>query len=130
MTTETLKICKKNFSDPDETRDCGHGKLELISLEDTTMGRVTLKPGWKWSQHVRPMAKTDFCDVMHVQYVISGRLKIAMADGTETELGPGDFTVIAPGHDAWVIGNEPFVAIDCSPAMKEFTKESCERHQK
>jgi quercetin dioxygenase-like cupin family protein len=68
------------------------------------------------------MAKTEYCEVPHIQYVISGRLMIAEEDGTEMELVPGDFAVIAPGHDAWVLGNEPFVAIDCSPAMKEYAQ--------
>jgi len=128
MTTETLKIVKKNLGSPDVIRDCGHGTLELASLEDTTLGRVTLKPGWKWSEHIRPMANTEYCEVPHIQYVISGRLMIAMEDGTKMELVPGDFAVIAPGHDAWVLGDEPFVAVDFSPAMKEYAREEHECH--
>jgi quercetin dioxygenase-like cupin family protein len=122
MATETMKIVKKNLGSPDVKRDCGHGKLELVSLEDTTLGRVTLNPGWKWSEHIRPMAKTEYCEASHIQYVISGRLMVVMEDGTKMELVPGDFVIIAPGHDAWVLGNEPFVAIDCSPAMKEYAQ--------
>jgi quercetin dioxygenase-like cupin family protein len=102
--------------------------MALASLEDTTLARVTLKPGWKWSEHIRPMSKTELCEVAHQQYVISGRLMIAMEDGTKMELVPGDFAVIAPGHDAWVLGDEPFVAIDFSPAMKHYARESHEGH--
>jgi quercetin dioxygenase-like cupin family protein len=123
MTTATHKIVKKNFNSPDAERNCGHGKMELVTLEEMTLARVTLKPGWKWSEHIRPMAKTDLCGVSHFQYVISGRLMVIMEDGTKMELGPGDLVSIPPGHDAWVLGNEPFVALDGSPDMKGYAKE-------
>jgi quercetin dioxygenase-like cupin family protein len=129
MLTETLKCAKRNFRSPDAIRDCGHGTLELTTLEDTTLARVTLKPGWKWSEHVRPMVHTDSCPVNHSQYVISGRLKIAMDDGSQMDLEAGDFACIPPGHDAWVVGDEPFVCIDFSPDMKQYVQESGEcRH--
>jgi quercetin dioxygenase-like cupin family protein len=120
MSIETIGICKKNFSSPDVTRDCGHGKMDLLTLEDTTLAKVTLQPGWKWSEHIQPIAKTELCEVHHMQYVVSGQLKVLMDDGTEKDLLPGDFAIIAPGHDAWVVGDEPFVAIDFSPAMKDY----------
>jgi quercetin dioxygenase-like cupin family protein len=125
MTVETMKSMKKNLGSPDVVRDCGHGRMELATVEDTTLAKVTLKPGWKWSEHIQPMAKTELCEVPHQQYVISGRLMIAMEDGTNLELEPGDYAVIAPGHDAWVLGDEPFVAIDFSPAMKSY---ACPEH--
>jgi quercetin dioxygenase-like cupin family protein len=124
MLTETLKLAKTNFRCPDVVRDCGHGKLELVTLEDTTLARVTLQPGWKWSEHIRPMVGTESCLTHHAQYVISGRLKIAMDDGSQMELEPGDFAVISPGHDAWVVGDEPFVCLDFSPDMKQYACES------
>jgi quercetin dioxygenase-like cupin family protein len=130
MTVETMKSAKKNCGSPDVVQDCGHGKMELCCLEDTTLAKVTLNPGWKWSEHVRPMAKTEYCEIPHQQYVISGRLMIAMEDGTQMELGPGDVAVIAPGHDAWVLGDEPFVAIDFSPAMKNYAGESHHCHSR
>jgi mannose-6-phosphate isomerase-like protein (cupin superfamily) len=129
MITEILKLTKKNFSSPDVVRRCGHGKLELATIEDSTLARVTLQPGWKWSESVQPMANTESCLVHHSQYVISGRLKVAMDDGSQTELEPGDFASIPPGHDAWVVGNEPFVCIDFSPDMKQYAQASHEgRH--
>ena len=91
MTTATHKIVKKNFDSPDAVRSCGHGKMQLASLEDTTLARVILNPGWKWSEHIRPMVKTDYCETAHLQYVISGRLMVVMEDGSKMELGPGDF---------------------------------------
>ena len=123
MITETLKFVKKNLDSPDVTRDCGHGRLDLATIEDTSLARVTLQPGWRWSEHIRPMANTESCQVHHSQYVISGRLKVIMDDGSQMELGPGDFACIPPGHDAWVVGKEPFVGIDFSPDMKQYAQE-------
>jgi quercetin dioxygenase-like cupin family protein len=69
-------------------------------------------PGWKWSEHVRPIAKTDSCQAAHTGYFVSGRMKVVMDDGQEMEYGPGDFAIMAPGHDAWIVGDEPCVVID------------------
>jgi quercetin dioxygenase-like cupin family protein len=124
MLTETLKCVKKNLGNPDVTRDCGHGTMDIVTLGETTLTRVTLKPGWKWSEHVRPMANTESCQASHTQYVIGGRLTVAMDDGSTMELKPGDFACIPPGHDAWVAGNEPFVAIDFSPDMKQYAQQN------
>jgi hypothetical protein len=124
MITETLRFAKKNLDLPDVTRDCGHGKLELAILEDTAIARITLQPGWKWSEDIRPMAQTGSCQVEHRQYVISGRLRIAQDDGSQADLEPGDFALIPPGHDAWVIGDEPFVCVDFSPDMRQYAQGS------
>jgi quercetin dioxygenase-like cupin family protein len=124
MITETVRLAKKNLGAPDVTRECGHGTLELVTLDDLTIARATLQPGWKWSEHVRPMANTESCLVQHLQYVISGRLRIVQNDGSKMDLGPGDFATIPTGHDAWVVGDEPFVCIDFSPDMKQYAQES------
>jgi quercetin dioxygenase-like cupin family protein len=124
MSTETLvarKAMKKNLNAPDKTRRFSNGLLEVIDLEETSFARVTLKPGWRWSQDVRPISGTESCQVAHYQYVLSGRLMIVMDDGSEMELHPGDVAVIPPGHDAWVIGDDEFVAIDFG-GMKEYAK--------
>ena len=84
--------------------------------------RCTLQPGWRWSQHVRPLTRTESCQVQHIQYVLSGRLTIRMDDGSRLDLQAGDFAVIAPGHDAWVVGDEPFVAVDFSPEMQTYAR--------
>ena len=102
---------RKNLSSPDETRTFEKGSVELATLSGVTFGRVTLHPGWKWSQHVKPIVKTESCLAPHTQYIISGKLHIAMDDGTNFDLGPGDATVIPPGHDAWVVGDEAAVLI-------------------
>ncbi len=102
----------KNLSSPDETRTFEHGKLEIINIGGGTIGRLTLEPGWRWSKHVKPIAKTEWCEAPHFQYQVSGRLRVKMEDGAEFELGPGDVSVLPKGHDAWVVGNEPAVLVD------------------
>ena len=123
MLIETVRIAKKNLGRPDKTLEFPHGKLEHVCLEEAALARITLQPGWRWSQDVQPQAKTESCQSHDIQYILSGRLMIAMDDGTKTELEQGDFVFIPPGHDAWVIGNEPVVAVDFS-GLKEYVKES------
>jgi hypothetical protein len=103
---------KKNMGYPDQVRTFPKGKVELVTFGEITFGRATLQPGWKWSESVKPIAKTKSCEASHAQYQVSGRLRVKMDDGTEQEFGPGDVSVIPPGHDAWVVGSEPVVAID------------------
>jgi len=102
----------KQFTSPDETRSFEKGKVELVNTESGTIGRLTLQPGWRWSEHVKPIAKTKSCEAPHFQYHVSGRLRIRMDDGTEFEAGPGDVTCLPSGHDAWVVGNDPVVVVD------------------
>ena len=103
---------KKNFSSPEETRDLDKGKVEVLNLGGAQVMRATFQPGWKWSECVKPIAGTDSCEVSHLVYTISGRMAIRMDDGKEMEMGPGDVASIPPGHDAWIVGQEPYVGID------------------
>jgi quercetin dioxygenase-like cupin family protein len=112
----------KRLNAPDETRTFEKGKLELVNMEGGTIGRLTLLPGWRWSEHVKPIAKTESCEAPHFQYHVSGRLRIRMDDGTEFEAGPGDVTCLPSGHDAWVVGNEPVVVVDWHGATSYATK--------
>jgi hypothetical protein len=105
-------IKKKSLDSPEEKRDFPKGQVVLVTIGDVTFGRGTFQPGWKWSESVKPIAKTDSCLAPHTQYHISGILHVRMDDGTEMEYGPGDVGVVPPGHDAWVVGNEPVVVID------------------
>jgi len=107
-------LIHKTFDRPEETRsfDQGSGKLELINLDGGPIGRATFQPGWRWSTHMKPKAGTDSCQVAHTGYIISGRMKVVMDDGEEAEYGPGDFMDVPTGHDAWIVGDEPCVAID------------------
>ena len=108
-------ISKKSLNRPDEKRDLPKTKIEVVNLGNTiVIMRVTFQPGWKWSECVKPTVGTESCQAPHINYIISGRLKVVMDDGTEIEMGPGDAAEIPPGHDAFVVGNEPCVAIDFS----------------
>jgi quercetin dioxygenase-like cupin family protein len=103
----------KNFDSPDETRPFeDKGQAEVVQVGGKVVGRATFEPGWKWSSHVKPIAQTDSCEVSHLGYVVSGRMKIYMDDGSEGEMGAGDVAAIPPGHDAEVVGDEPCVVLD------------------
>ncbi|GAA1644794.1 cupin domain-containing protein [Georgenia ruanii] len=102
-----------SFDQPDEVREGEKWRMELVNLAGgAQVGRITLQPGWRWSEHVKPVAGTDLCMAPHQQYLISGRLHVQMEDGTEFESTAGEVTSIPPGHDAWVVGEEPGVAVD------------------
>ena len=103
---------QKNFIKPDETREFPFGKVDLLNIGGGVVGRLTLQPGWRWSDHVKPIAGTEWCEAPHFQYHVSGILRAKMADGTEFDCLPGDVTALPVGHDAWVVGNEPAVVVD------------------
>ncbi|HXQ19781.1 MAG TPA: cupin domain-containing protein [Acidimicrobiales bacterium] len=107
-------LTRKSLDSPDEVRkfegDSGH--LDLVNTDAGSVGRATFQPGWKWSEHVKPIAKTESCQAAHTGYFVSGRMMVVMDNGEEMEYGPGDFAVMAPGHDAWIIGDDPCVVID------------------
>ena len=108
------ELIRMSLDEPEETRpfEEGMGKLELVNIKAGPVGRATFQPGWRWSKHIKPIAQTDSCQAPHMCYFISGRMMVVMDDGQEMEFGPGDFSVIPPGHDAWIVGNEPCVMLD------------------
>jgi mannose-6-phosphate isomerase-like protein (cupin superfamily) len=105
-------VTKKNFGEPDETRTPDKTRVDVVGLGTVTAGRITLQPGWRWSECIKPVAQTERCQVRHVGTVTSGTLHVAHDDGTEVDVGPGDAFVIDPGHDAWVVGDEPFTGYE------------------
>ena len=107
---KTLEV--KNLDTPDERRTVDHGTIDVANLPGATIARATFQPGWRWSTDVAPIVGTGSCQVAHTGYIISGRFHVRMDDGREFDFSPGDAHVVAPGHDAWVIGDEPCVAID------------------
>lgn len=116
-------VVVKSLDRPDERRaPSERGAIELVTLGDVTVGRAVFQPGWRWSADVKPAAGTELCQVTHVGYVVSGREGVRMVDGTEVELGPGDAFVIGPGHDAWVIGEQPCVTLDFSGNVAQVGK--------
>src|SRR6476661_5502467 len=121
METVHAVMQKKNLAKPDEKRSFAKGEVEVVDLGGVTFGRATLQPGWKWSTCVKPIAKTESCQVSHLQYHVSGRIRVRMDDGSEDEFGPGEVSLLPPGHDAWVVGDEAVVVIDIS-GMAEYAK--------
>ncbi|MGW6686980.1 cupin domain-containing protein [Streptomyces sp. NPDC054961] len=107
-------IVRRGFDSADETRrfEDGKGRLDLLNTDQGPVGRAVFEPGWQWSEHIKPIAGTDSCEAAHVGYVVSGRMKVVMDDGESVEAQPGDFIQIDPGHDAWVLGEEPCVVLD------------------
>ncbi len=103
----------KSFDAPDEVREFkANGRVELVNLSTGPVGRGTFEPGWRWSNDVKPLAGTESCQVAHVGYVVSGRMTVRMDGGAEHSYGPGDVFSMAPGHDAWIDGDEACVLID------------------
>lgn len=102
----------KTFAKSDEVREFPNGRAEILHVGGVEVGRLMFQPGWRWSNDVKPLAKTSSCEAPHFQYHVSGRLGIRMDDGTEFIAGPGDVTSLPKGHDAWVIGDEPVVVVD------------------
>ena len=115
----------KNLGSPDETRSFDKGKMDVVTLDNVTVGRAVFEPGWKWSECVKPIAGTESCEVAHVGYVVSGRMKVVMDDGSEMEYGAEDALVIPPGHDAWIVGDEPCTVLDFAGA-DEYAKGASE----
>ncbi|HEY8786459.1 MAG TPA: cupin domain-containing protein [Candidatus Limnocylindria bacterium] len=113
--TDQATLQKKSLDQPDETRPFkAKGKVQIVKLGSVNVGRGTFEPGWRWSEHVKPIAGTESCEAAHTGYCISGRMTVRMDDGTEDSVGPGDAFTIAPGHDAWTVGNESCVLLDFS----------------
>ncbi len=115
--TQMSRIERKNIDNsPDDTRTFDKGKIQIATVGKETIGRFVMEPGWKWSTSVKPVVKTESCQQTHTGYIISGRMRVRMNDGAESEIGPGEVVLVPPGHDAWVVGNEPCIGIDFTGA--------------
>ena len=101
----------KRFESPDETREFEKGRFDVVKMGDMVIGRASYEPGWKWSVHVGPQIGAKSCEVDHIGLVVSGRVGVRMDDGREIELEAGDLYAIGPGHDSWVVGDEPYVSL-------------------
>jgi len=106
-----LEVILKRFEAPDEIRIFEKGKFEVVRLGGMSIGRATYEPGWKWSEHVGKASGQTSCHVEHVGMVVSGQATAAMDDGNVIVMKPGDLFYIAPGHDSWVVGEEPYVSL-------------------
>jgi class 3 adenylate cyclase len=116
----------KSFRNPDESRVFEKGRADIVTLGDVTMARTRAEPGWRWSEHIRPLAGTSSCQLHHLGFVVAGRLRVVLDDGTSREFGPEDLYDIPPGHDAWVVGDENIEIFDFAGAMGTFAKPAIE----
>jgi mannose-6-phosphate isomerase-like protein (cupin superfamily) len=106
------KVEHKSFSNGAEIRSFPNGKAEVMDIAGSSVGRLIVNPGWRWSNDVKPIANTEWCEAPHFQYLISGTLHVKMSDGAEFDLHAGDVSYLPSGHDAWVVGSEPVVVVD------------------
>lgn len=117
----------RSLGTPDETRKfAGKGKLDLVQFGETSVGRATFEPGWRWSQNIKPIAGTKTCEASHLGYCLSGSMRIRMDDGEEQEVRAGDSFSIKPGHDAWVTSKEDCVMLDFS-GFQHYAEEQAAR---
>jgi class 3 adenylate cyclase len=120
---------RKSLDLPDETRVLPNGQTEIWNLGDFVVGRITFQPGWQWSKDVKPIAQTDWCEYHHLGLVVEGRLHYVTPDGLEMEVGPGMLFEILPGHDAWVVGDEPVIQYDFA-GMRTFALPAAARSER
>lgn len=106
-----MDVILKRFEEPDEVRVFEKGRFELVNVGGMTIGRASYEPGWKWSVHVGAATGAQSCQVEHVGMVVSGKATAAMDDGRVIEMKAGDVFYVPPGHDSWVVGNEPYVSL-------------------
>jgi class 3 adenylate cyclase len=107
-----MSVQSKSFDVPDDTVRFDHGLIQLVTVGSITFGREVLEPGWRWSEHVKPIVGTDWCEFHHVVFVLSGRMHVITRDGEAYDVGAGEVVDVSPGHDAWVVGDKPVVTID------------------
>ena len=103
---------EKSFDAPDETRRPDKTQVDVVRLGNVQAARMTMQPGWRWSECVKPVAGTETCQARHVGVVVSGSMHVVQDDGAEADIEAGSAYVIDPGHDAWVVGDEPMVAYE------------------
>ena len=114
MTITAAKLVRMSLDQPDEVRpfEGNSGHVDIVNTQAGPVGRATFEPGWRWSEYVKPIAKTDSCQAPHMGYIVSGRMGVVMDDETREDFGPGDVMIVPPGHDAWTIGEEPCIVVD------------------
>jgi len=114
-----MQVFARSFGTPDTTTTFPNGCEEVVEVQGRTVARLTLRPGWRWSNDVRPLMGSESCPKQHAGYCLSGSLHVEMDDGTALEIGPGDLYAIPPGHDAWVVGNEICTLLDWAGTVQE-----------
>jgi class 3 adenylate cyclase len=110
------RLQRKSFARPDQVRNFLDGRMDVVTLDEMAIGRFVFQPGWRWSKDVAPITGTRSCQHRHVGYTISGSLEVRMDDGTSLVIGPNEAYEIPPGHDAWVVGDEPWDSVEFTSA--------------
>jgi class 3 adenylate cyclase len=112
-----MKLQQRLWGDADDVREVPLGRLETYDMGQIRIGRSILQPGWRWSESIKPIARTELCEFHHIGLCVSGSSRIRMREGSELLIEAGQFYEIPPGHDSWVIGDEPWVTVDWSPSI-------------
>ena len=110
------RLQRKAFLSSDDVRLFGRGRFVVVNLDETAVGRFTFQPGWRWSVDVGPKMGTPSCQLRHVGAAVTGVLHVVTEDGSETDISGGDAYEIPPGHDAWVVGDSPWEAVEFASA--------------
>jgi class 3 adenylate cyclase len=116
-----MRLQRRRFSEATDVRRFPHGHIDVVEMDDHVVGRMVYEPGWRWSADIKPIAGGEACQFHHLGFTVSGRLRVQLPDGTELETGPDEVFEFPPGHDAWVVGDEPWVGIDFE-AMRTYAK--------
>lgn len=111
-----VKLQRRPFGDPDDARQIPFGVLETYDLGEIRVGRSVLQPGWRWSESVKPIARTEWCEYHHMGICVSGAARIQMREGSEILIEGGQLYEVPPGHDSWVVGDEPWITVDWQPS--------------
>jgi hypothetical protein len=102
----------KSFNEPDRKRCPDKAEIDLCTVDDYSVARLILGPGWRWSWNTRPYELTDVCQHHHLGFCISGLMEVETSEGQHSTIRANDTYAIPPGHDEWVVGPEPFVAVE------------------
>jgi hypothetical protein len=104
---------KLDFEHPDERRVIAGGRvtIDVVHAGAVPVLRIAHAPGWRWSEHSGPESGLARCPNAHVGVITGGSMMVELADGTLYEAVAGDAVAIAPGHDAWTVGDEPAVLV-------------------
>ena len=121
-----MELIAKSFDRPDQRPTLPKSHADIVTMGDTLVVRGHIEPGWRWSNDWRPILGTPSCQIPHTGVVLSGSLRFEMDDGRSVDLGPGSVYSIPPGHDAWVVGNEPVQTLDWAAAHEEMTEKAIE----
>jgi quercetin dioxygenase-like cupin family protein len=122
-----MSVEAKTFEQPDETVTFERGRVQVVTVGSMTIGHEVAEPGWRWSEHVKPIVGTEWCEFHHAMYVLSGRMRVLMRDGETHDVVAGQVVDITPGHDAWVVGDQPVTSIDLQGSGRTGTRPGARR---